>query len=94
MAFQAYTDVPGMTPEMYDGMMQQAGRQLTSSPGFIAHVVSPIEGGMGVTELWESREALEAFPSNVVAPTMQGAGMPMIQPQVRAIHNLVITGKG
>jgi heme-degrading monooxygenase HmoA len=93
MAVQAYTEVPGMTQAQYDGMFQQAGGKLRVAPGFIAHLGTPMDGGMAVTELWESQEAAEAFLTANVYPMIEAAGMPMIHPQFRPIHNLVFARK-
>ena len=51
MAIQAYTEVPGMTQDQYDGMFQQAGGKLRVAPGFIAHVAPRWTGG------WPSRSS-------------------------------------
>ena len=88
MAIQAYTQVPGMSSEMYDGMFAQASPALLAAPGFIAHIATPMEGGMAVTELWESQEAMETFLNAHVYPMAEAAGMPLAPPMVATIHNI------
>ena len=93
MAVQAHGESP-LTGEMYDGMFQQIGDKLRAAPGFIAHLAGPTAGGWGITEVWESQAAAEAFYSGTIAPMMEGAGVPMPEIQYRPIHNLVVERKG
>jgi hypothetical protein len=83
-----------MSREMYDGMFQQVGGKLRVAPGFIAHLAGPTAGGWSITEVWESQEALETFVRDTIAPMMAGAGLPIPEPQIRPIHNLVVERNG
>jgi hypothetical protein len=93
MAVQSYGEVPGMTQEMYAGMIQQVEAQLRAAPGFIAHIATPMDGGMAVTEIWESQAAMDTWLNGTVIPMLQGAGMPAPQTRTRAVAKLIIAGQ-
>jgi heme-degrading monooxygenase HmoA len=93
MAVQTYGEVPGMTQEMYEGMVRQLEGKLRAAPGFIAHIAGPTASGWGVTELWETQEAADAWLNGTVIPMVQAAGMPAPQVQSRPVQNLIIAGK-
>jgi hypothetical protein len=93
MAVQSYAEVPGMTQEMYAGMMQQLEPKLRAAPGFIAHVGAATDQGWSATEIWESEEAMNAWLTGTIAPMIEAAGMPMPPVQARPIHTLILAGK-
>jgi quinol monooxygenase YgiN len=60
MAFAMMTEVPDLTREQYETVVKKVNE--TGSPAAaLFHVGGPIEGGYRVVEVWESREAAEAF---------------------------------
>jgi hypothetical protein len=90
MAVLSHTVIPQLDQETYDGMFQQAGGTLRAAPCFIAHFAGPAEDSWAVTEIWESREAVEAFIRDVVAPATEQASAPLPQIQIRPLHNVVV----
>ena len=57
MAVLMIGEVPGLTEEVYAGMIGQLGPVLRASKGFVSHVGGPSpSGGWRVIEVWESRE--------------------------------------
>jgi heme-degrading monooxygenase HmoA len=81
-------EVPGMTQEMYDGMVAQMVDEMRMMPGFIAHYSRAMDGGWEVVELWESQQEFDDWYQGHVAPAVQQAG---INPQISVteVHNMV-----
>ncbi len=46
----------------------------------IFHSAGPIDGGWGVIDFWESREAFDRFAQSRLQPALQEIGDPTIQP--------------
>jgi hypothetical protein len=42
--------------------------------GMIVHSAGPIDGGWGVVDFWESRDAFDAFVNDRLMPRLQGLG--------------------
>jgi hypothetical protein len=64
----------GGTQQNYDaahGVME-----IDSDPpeGMIVHAAGPVEGGWGVIDFWESREAFDRFVGERLMPGLQGLG--------------------
>ena len=60
--------------------------------GMIVHSAGPIEGGWGVIDFWESRDAFESFVGTRLMPRLQSLGDRGFPnpPDVKefAVHNL------
>ena len=82
----------GGTQENYD--TAHAVMEIDSDPpaGMIVHSAGPVEGGWGVLDFWESREAFDAFVQERLMPRLHGLaiaaspalrtlGVPRPQPQ-------------
>jgi heme-degrading monooxygenase HmoA len=93
MAIRAQLSYPGVTQENYDSMIPQVEDKLRAAPGFIAHLASATADGFQVTEVWESREALDTWLRETIAPMMAGAGGSTPEVQVRPLHHVVVNGK-
>lgn len=79
MAVLMTSEMPGTTRDDYDHLAHALVPTLQASPGFIAHVAGPVDGGYVVNELWESEEAHAAWFAEHVRPTMPaGAAEPSI----------------
>ncbi len=66
---------PGMTRAEYDQASEQVETRLQWPPdGLILHVCFGSDGDMRVSEVWESREQLEAFQENLM-PVLTEAGI-------------------
>jgi hypothetical protein len=52
---------PGGTQEQYDAAHSQMDFDRNPAEGLIFHSAGPSDGGWGVIDVWESREAFDAF---------------------------------
>jgi hypothetical protein len=60
MAVAMLAEIPGLTREQYETVVAKVNQ--TGSPkGAVFHAGGPIENGYRVIEVWESREAADAF---------------------------------
>jgi hypothetical protein len=89
MAIEMRAEIVGMTKEQYDDGISQVGAKLKATPGFIAHIAGPMAGGYRVTELWESREALDRWIREEIMPMAEQIGIPPFQPQILPADNLI-----
>jgi hypothetical protein len=77
MAIGIRIKLPGITQEQYDQAHDHINPDRTAPEGLLFHASGPVDGGWGIIDFWESREAFDAFSSRI-AEGMQGAG---VQPQ-------------
>jgi len=54
--------------------------------GLVVHLAYPTDDGFDLTEVWESKEGLDAFNHDVFPKAMARAGMPMDGPQPQPIE--------
>ena len=87
MAILMTAEVPGMTQEMVDGMTAQIEEQQKAQPGFVLHANGQIDGGWGVTEIWETQENFDSFYESLVKPNLPEG----IEPQIttRELYRVV-----
>jgi hypothetical protein len=87
MAVLMTADVPGQTPEGYDGMLAALEEPLLAAPGFIAHMAGPDGDSWRVTEIWESVQDATRFYATYVDPQLP----PGVKPRRRfqQLHSLV-----
>ena len=64
----------GGTQENYDAVHSAIGIDDNPPAGLIVHSAGPIEGGWGVIDFWESREAFDGFVGERLMPGIQGLG--------------------
>src|SRR5215831_15723566 len=86
MAIAFLQEVPGMTQEQYDQVVESLRGQ--TAEGRIFHVAGPMEGGWRVVDVWESQEAVNTFFQEL-GPALQEAGIPAKQPQFWPVHNML-----
>lgn len=55
----------GMTEEQFDAVNEKVDPAGDKPAGLIFHASGPIEGGWGVIDFWESREAFDAFAPRI-----------------------------
>jgi quinol monooxygenase YgiN len=60
MALAMLAEIPGLTREQYEAVVQKVNEK-RSPPGALFHAGGPVDGGYRVVEVWESREAADAF---------------------------------
>ncbi len=64
----------GGTQEQYDAIHSQMNVDANPPQGLIFHSAGPIEGGWGVIDFWESRQAFDTFVQSQLMPTAQQLG--------------------
>ncbi|MEX2247112.1 MAG: hypothetical protein WEC75_10540 [Dehalococcoidia bacterium] len=87
MAVLMIGEVPGMTPEMYDGMAVNLMPRLREAKGFISHAAGMLGGEWRVTELWESEEDSARWFEANVKPSLPAGVVP--NRTFHELHNLV-----
>jgi hypothetical protein len=60
MAFAILAEIPGLSREQYETVVLKVN-QSGSPAGALFHAGGPIEGGYRVVEVWQTREAADAF---------------------------------
>jgi hypothetical protein len=85
-----YAPVPASTVEQYDDVtrrLQESG--VMPADGFDYHVAFLSEGQLLVSEVWDSREQLEAFGKRVVPLLADVALEHSGQPEIFQVHNII-----
>ena len=81
---------PGLTVAQYEAASWKVDEALTWPPdGLILHVSFGQDGDVRVSEVWESREALEAFQEKLM-PVLQEAGVNVEgdEPEFFEVHGI------
>ena len=60
MALAMLAEIPDLTREQYERVVKKVNES-GSPAGALFHAGGPIEGGYRLVEVWESREAADAF---------------------------------
>ena len=71
----------GVTPEQYDQIVEKLNLGGKAAPGGIFHIAGPMEGGMRVVDVWESREAFIEF-SKTLLPIIEKTGVNVPEPTI------------
>ena len=71
MAVIVVSDAQGLRPEMVEGM-RQAGvvDRMKAAPGFRGHWSGPTDTGRRVIEIWETRDAWQAWFDGTIKPNL------------------------
>lgn len=79
-----------LTAEKYDQTIQKIEAAGTFPPdGLDYHVCFGSEGNLRVSEIWDSREQLDAFGERLI-PILTEAGIEMSsEPEIFEVHNLI-----
>jgi hypothetical protein len=64
----------GGTQEQYDAMHGHMGIDNDPPAGSIFHAAGPVEGGWGIIDFWESREAFDRFAGSRLQSAIQELG--------------------
>jgi len=64
----------GGTQEQYDAIHSFMAIDESPPAGMIVHTAGPIDGGWGVIDFWESREAFDAFVETRLQPAVAELG--------------------
>ncbi len=71
MAVLMIGEVPGLTEDVYAGMVGDMMPLMRASKGFLSHAGGPSpSGGWRVVEVWESQDDGEAWFDNNVKPNL------------------------
>ena len=60
MAIAMLADIPGLTQAQYESVVKKVNETGTPA-GALVHAGGPVEGGYRVIEVWQSRQAADAF---------------------------------
>ncbi|MEU5163692.1 hypothetical protein AB0G74_29335 [Streptomyces sp. NPDC020875] len=96
MAIYMHAELPGVTTEQYEELNAAlAALPGNAFEGVLAHVCVAGDTGLDVYDLWESREAMDAFMARM-APVARGLGWnaPPAPGTVAEVHRYWIPGDG
>ncbi len=83
-------EIPGMTTETYDRVMETMSWDSSDLPaGLISHYASEMPGGVFIFDVWESAEDWQRFAETRLGAALEAAtdGMaPAIEPRFYPIH--------
>lgn len=80
---------PSVTTEQYDESLRRLEEAGDFPPdGMDYHVCFLVDGNVRVSEIWDSREQLDAFGERLM-PMLEEIGIDAGEPQVLEIHNTV-----
>jgi hypothetical protein len=76
MAIGVIVTFDGGTLEQYDETCRLMGYEQggAGAPGSLFHWVAAVDGGIRVTDVWETRADFERFAEEKIAPSTQAAG--------------------
>ena len=74
MAIGLRVKFAGGTQAQYDAIHDKMDVEGNPPPGMIFHSAGPIEGGWGVIDFWESRDAFDRFAESRLMPATQELG--------------------
>lgn len=85
-----FTATPSMTSEMYDESVRRLRESGDFPPdGMDYHVAFTAGGSFRVSEIWDSREQLEAFGERLM-PLLAEIGIELAgEPEIVEVHNIV-----
>lgn len=64
----------GGTQEQYDTVHSHLDVDANPPEGLVLHSAGPIEGGWGIIDFWDSREAFDTFASDHLGPGIRELG--------------------
>ena len=70
MAVAILAEVPGLTTEMYDAVTEAAGVRSDPPAGLIIHTCGPMDGGLRIFDVWETRADYDRFAEQRLRPAM------------------------
>ena len=82
----------GGTQDQYDAIHSHMDVDKNPPEGLVFHSAGPIDGGWGVIDFWESREAFDRFAQSRLQPAIQELGDRTMQspPDIRefSVHHI------
>jgi hypothetical protein len=93
MAVAVQLDFRGVTLEQYDEFSELTGYLPggPAPPGALFHWITETDDGFRITDVWESRDAFEAFAEEMIAPHFREVGVNN-PPEVQffEVHNYLV----
>jgi hypothetical protein len=87
MAVGIYVTAKGFTQERYDTTLAQLEAAGAGAPaGRVSHIALETDGEIQVFDVWESKEAFDAFGATLI-PILTAAGIEPNEPMVARVHN-------
>jgi hypothetical protein len=85
-----FTPAAGVTTDQYDETIRRLERSGDWLPeGLEYHVAFRSNGGLRVSEIWDSREQFDAFGERLM-PVLKDAGIELSgEPETLEIHNII-----
>jgi hypothetical protein len=85
-----FTPTPSVTTEQYDETIRRLEKSGDWLPdGLEYHVAFGLDGNLRVSEIWDSREQLDAFSERLM-PVLKDVGIELSgDPEILEIHNIV-----
>ena len=71
MALAILAEIPDLTREQYETVVKKVNES-GSPAGALFHAGGPIEGGYRIVEVWETREAADAFYGSTLRKSRRG----------------------
>ena len=91
MAFVAVLDINELTIEEYDSIIASMGVESRPASGIYLHIAAPMEGGLRIIELWDSKEGFEQFIQERMLPAAKALGIErQTSVTVTPLHNLFV----
>jgi hypothetical protein len=89
MAVGVVLEFDGGTLEQYDQVIGMMGleRGGATPPGALFHWATQTDGGLRVTDVWESREVFERFAQEQIGPFTQEVGLSEPRISFHDVHN-------
>lgn len=89
MAIAVVLDFEGATLDQYDEVLQKMGLtpQGKGGPGSLFHWVTKTDGGIRVTDVWQTKEQFEKFAQEQIGPITGDVGMPAPSMTFFDVHN-------
>ena len=89
MALGLYFKPSSFTPAKYDDAIKQLAAAGAGAPaGRRYHCAFEVDGQIQVFDVWDSREAFEAFGATLV-PIMNALGADPGEPMISPVHNII-----
>jgi hypothetical protein len=89
MAVAMFMTLTGASPEQYDRLIASLDLDASPAIGQVLHLAAEAPDGLDVCEIWQTREAAEAFVDEHLWPKLAQLGIGAeIQFRVLPLHNL------
>jgi hypothetical protein len=95
MAVGVVQDFDGATLDQYDKVLEKMGFAPAGAgpPGALFHWVAETDGGIRVTDVWETREQFDRFAEESIGPISAEVGIPgPPRVDVFEVHNHLTAG--